>query len=99
MYQTGSWQAVSERHSMTTSQSSRVLIIGYGEMGHAMETLLADRHSLAIHDVALPAGMPAIDPEAEAARADFVLLCVPAATPGRRDPATLYLHQRLEGTG
>lgn len=62
---------------MTTSPSSRVLIIGYGEMGHAMEYLLADRHALAIHDTALPAGMPTIDPDAEAARADFVLLCVP----------------------
>jgi len=59
------------------SRQSRVLIIGYGEMGHAMEYLLGDNHLLAIYDIHLPPGMPAIDFESEAARADFVLLCVP----------------------
>lgn len=56
-----------------------VLIIGYGEMGHAMEHLLTDRHRLTIHDSRPIPGRPAIDPRQAAARADFVLLCVPAA--------------------
>lgn len=60
-----------------TTPSSRVLIIGYGEMGHAMEFLLSARHTLAIHDIDPPAGMQSIDFDTEAARADFVLLCVP----------------------
>ncbi|MFA9419202.1 MAG: hypothetical protein ACERLB_03550 [Gammaproteobacteria bacterium] len=58
-------------------RSSRVLLIGYGEMGHAMESLLGGKHSLAIYDVRPTPGLPDIDFEAEAARADFVLLCVP----------------------
>jgi glycerol-3-phosphate dehydrogenase (NAD(P)+) len=58
---------------------SRVLIIGYGEMGHAMEHLLADNHQLAIHDSLPISGLPSINVGQAAARADFVLLCVPAA--------------------
>jgi glycerol-3-phosphate dehydrogenase (NAD(P)+) len=57
---------------------SRVLIIGYGEMGHAMECLLTDAHQLAIHDSRAIEGLAPIDVEHEAASADFVLLCVPA---------------------
>jgi glycerol-3-phosphate dehydrogenase (NAD(P)+) len=58
---------------------ANVLIVGYGEMGHAMEYLLAGRHRLTIHDTRPIPGLPAIDIEQEAARADFVLLCVPAS--------------------
>ena len=58
-------------------KSSRILIIGYGEMGHAMEFLLADRHTLAFYDLHLPPEKPDIDFDAEAANADVVLLCVP----------------------
>jgi glycerol-3-phosphate dehydrogenase (NAD(P)+) len=57
--------------------SSHVLVIGYGEMGHAMEFLLGDKYLLAIYDIRPTPGMPDIDFESEAARADFVLLCVP----------------------
>jgi len=58
-------------------RSSRVLVIGYGEMGHAMNFLLGEKHAVAIYDIRPAAGMPGIDFESEAARADFVLLCVP----------------------
>lgn len=61
------------------NESARVLIVGYGEMGRAMEHLLQGRHHLAIHDTRQIAGLPSIDVEQEAALADFVLLCVPAS--------------------
>lgn len=57
---------------------SRVFIIGYGEMGHAMEHLLADKHHLAIYDSQVIEGLEPVDFEKEASQADFVLLCVPA---------------------
>jgi glycerol-3-phosphate dehydrogenase (NAD(P)+) len=58
---------------------SRVLIVGYGEMGHAMEHLLKGQHRLAIHDSHRIEGLPSIDVEQEAALADFLVLCVPAS--------------------
>lgn len=61
-------------------KASRVLIVGYGEMGHAMEHLLGDKHRLAIHDARPVEGLPSINVEHEAALADFVLLCVPASS-------------------
>ena len=61
-------------------KASRVLIVGYGEMGHAMEHLLGDKHRLAIHDTRPVEGLPSINVEHEAALADFVLLCVPASS-------------------
>jgi len=56
----------------------RVLIVGYGEMGHAMAHLLGGKHPLAIHDSRPVEGLPSIDVEQQAALADFLLLCVPA---------------------
>lgn len=58
---------------------ARVLIVGYGEMGHAMEHLLKGQHRLAIHDSRPMQGIPSIDVEQEAALADFLVLCVPAS--------------------
>jgi glycerol-3-phosphate dehydrogenase (NAD(P)+) len=58
---------------------SRVLIVGYGEMGHAMEHLLAEKHQLAIYDSRPIEGLPSVNVEQEAALADFLLLCVPAS--------------------
>ena len=58
---------------------SHVLIVGYGEMGHAMEHLLCDQHHLTIYDCRPVPGLQPIELEQEAARADFVLLCVPAS--------------------
>lgn len=60
-------------------QRSRVLIIGYGEMGHAMEHLLAGNHQLTLHDSRPISGLPSVNLGQAAAQADFVLLCVPAA--------------------
>jgi glycerol-3-phosphate dehydrogenase (NAD(P)+) len=58
---------------------SRVLIVGYGEMGHAMEHLLKGKHHLAIYDSRPIPGLASIDVEQEASLADFLLMCVPAA--------------------
>ena len=59
-------------------KSSRVLVVGYGEMGHAMEHLLGSHHQLVIHDARTIEGLASINVEQEAALADFVLFCVPA---------------------
>jgi glycerol-3-phosphate dehydrogenase (NAD(P)+) len=40
---------------------SRVLIVGYGEMGHAMEHLLGGKHQLAIYDCRPIEGLPSIN--------------------------------------
>ena len=58
-------------------KSSKVLIIGYGEMGHAMEFLLHGKHQLAIHDSRSIEGLQPVDLEKEAAQSDFVLFCLP----------------------
>jgi glycerol-3-phosphate dehydrogenase (NAD(P)+) len=60
-------------------QPSRILIIGYGEMGRAMQHLLGNTHRLAIHDSRPVTELPSINFEQEAALADYVLLCVPAS--------------------
>jgi glycerol-3-phosphate dehydrogenase (NAD(P)+) len=57
----------------------RVLIVGYGEMGHAMAHLLRGKHTLAIHDSRTFPDLPAIDIEQQASLADILLLCVPAS--------------------
>jgi len=59
---------------------SRVLVVGYGEMGHAMEHLLGRRHHLAIHDARTIEGLAPINVEREAELADFVLFCVPTSS-------------------
>lgn len=55
------------------SEQFRVLILGYGEMGHAMERLLAARHTLTLWQrqgqTALEASVPA---------SDIILFCLPA---------------------
>jgi glycerol-3-phosphate dehydrogenase (NAD(P)+) len=58
----------------------RVLIIGYGEMGHAMAHLLRGKHTLSIYDSQPFPDLPAIDIEQQASLADFILFCVPAST-------------------
>ncbi|MEO8332866.1 MAG: hypothetical protein ABI479_10580 [Gallionella sp.] len=58
---------------------SRILIVGYGEMGHAMEHLLGGNHQLAIHDSHPVKDLPAINLDQQAALANFLLLCVPAS--------------------
>ena len=58
--------------------ASRVLIVGYGEMGHAMQYLLRDRHHLSIYDSRPIEGLPPVDLEQETASADFILFCIPS---------------------
>lgn len=59
-----------------------VLVIGYGEMGHAMECLLAARHRLSFWDIRPLEGHPAVDLEEAAGRADFIIYCVPVTPLG-----------------
>ncbi len=58
------------------ASNSSILIIGYGEMGHAMETLLAPRHRLLFHDVRPIAGHEVVGLDA-AVDVDGVIYCVP----------------------
>ena len=50
----------------------KVLILGYGEMGHALEYLLADKHDVRIWSRASPTIL-----EEEAAKAQVILFCLP----------------------
>jgi glycerol-3-phosphate dehydrogenase (NAD(P)+) len=57
--------------------SRKILVIGYGEMGHAMEFLLGGRHELGFHDIRPMDGHVPVELEAAAAQADYVIYCVP----------------------
>jgi glycerol-3-phosphate dehydrogenase (NAD(P)+) len=50
----------------------RVLILGYGEMGHALEYLLADTHEVRVWSLAAHTIL-----EEEAASAEIILFCLP----------------------
>jgi glycerol-3-phosphate dehydrogenase (NAD(P)+) len=54
-------------------EKSRVLILGHGEMGHAMEYLLGPRHALTIWTRSSPQPLVAL-----ARHSDFILFCLPA---------------------
>jgi glycerol-3-phosphate dehydrogenase (NAD(P)+) len=55
----------------------RVLILGYGEMGHAMEHLLAARHHLDIWEKYPTPGFQSVILEESAPLADIVIFCLP----------------------
>lgn len=55
----------------------RVLLLGYGEMGHAMQHLLSDHHTLDIWDKFPIAGVQSVELETAAPLADFVIFCLP----------------------
>jgi glycerol-3-phosphate dehydrogenase (NAD(P)+) len=55
----------------------RVLILGYGEMGHAMEYLLGERQQLDIWEKYPRDNFQSVVLEEAAARADIVLFCLP----------------------
>jgi glycerol-3-phosphate dehydrogenase (NAD(P)+) len=55
----------------------QVLIIGYGEMGHAMEHLLGRRHDVVIWNRSPVAGLEPVDLDAAAGVADIVIYCIP----------------------
>lgn len=54
----------------------RVLIVGYGEMGHAMQHLLQRRHAITIWHCDTAEGM-AVPLTQAAADKDFIILCIP----------------------
>ena len=54
-----------------------ILILGYGEMGHAMEYLLKDRFQLSIWDKYPQDEFKSVDLEDAACVADVVLFCLP----------------------
>jgi glycerol-3-phosphate dehydrogenase (NAD(P)+) len=62
---------------------SRVLILGYGEMGHAMEYLLGPRHELQIWNRHPVTGLVPLVLEEAAAGADFVIYTVPVTPLGQ----------------
>lgn len=55
----------------------QVLLLGYGEMGHAMETLLGPRHDLAIWDKYPPPGFQSASLDEAVPAADCVVFCLP----------------------
>jgi glycerol-3-phosphate dehydrogenase (NAD(P)+) len=55
----------------------KILVIGYGEMGHAMEYLLGGRYELGFHDIRPMDGHVSVELESAAAQADYVIYCVP----------------------
>lgn len=59
-------------------QKFRVLILGHGEMGQAMEYLLAPRHSLRIWQRRPPAGETPVDLATVVPESDVILFCLPA---------------------
>jgi len=59
------------------TQRCRVLILGYGEMGHAMEHLLKERQQLDIWDKYPQDGFQSAVLDDVAPEADIVLFCLP----------------------
>ena len=59
------------------TERSRVLILGYGEMGHAMEHLLNERQQLDIWEKFPRDNVQSVVLEDAAPRADIVLFCLP----------------------
>ena len=55
----------------------RVLILGYGEMGHAMEYLLAARHDVSIWNMGIVVKGSHATLEDEVAQAQVILFCLP----------------------
>ena len=54
----------------------RVLIVGYGEMGHAMQHLLQGRHAITVWHCDTAEGM-AVPLRQAATDKDFIILCIP----------------------
>lgn len=62
---------------MSEIRASKVLIIGYGEMGHAMQYLLDGRHEVSIWNRHPVGNLAPVVLEEAAADAAFVIYCVP----------------------
>src|SRR4030067_983247 len=90
-------------------KKSRVLILGHGEMGQAMEFLLTPHHALRIWQRHPPAGEAPVPLEAVVPESDVILFCLPAtahaavaaqiAPPLRGDTLCLTLAQGLDERG
>lgn len=61
------------------TEQCRVLILGYGEMGHAMEYLLGERQQLDIWEKYPRDNFQSVVLEEAARRADIVLFCLPVS--------------------
>ena len=59
------------------TDSYKVLILGYGEMGHAMECLLAEHHTLFIWDKFQQAGFQSVVLDDCVPQMDVILCCLP----------------------
>jgi glycerol-3-phosphate dehydrogenase (NAD(P)+) len=57
--------------------NQKILVIGYGEMGHAMEFLLTGRYALRFHDIRPLDRHESVELESAAAEADYLIYCVP----------------------
>jgi glycerol-3-phosphate dehydrogenase (NAD(P)+) len=68
--------------SKRTASNHPVLVIGYGEVGHAMEHLLGACHPLQFWDIRPVAGHEPVELEQAAAQAGFILYCVPVTPLG-----------------
>jgi len=81
------------------TMDARVIVAGYGQMGHAMEAMLAGRAQLDVWPIAPGSLDPPAAVLAAAGWADFLLLCVPTVAheavlgplAGRLAPATAVL--------
>ncbi|MCL4721613.1 MAG: hypothetical protein KJ041_06580, partial [Gammaproteobacteria bacterium] len=62
---------------MGAASRERVLVLGYGEMGHAMEQLLAARAALSIWDRFPPPGFRSAVLAETAPHARVLIFCVP----------------------
>lgn len=87
----------------------QVLIIGYGEMGHAMEQLLGRRHDVVIWSKDPVAGLEPVDLDAAACVADIVIYCIPVVPLAevasrvlpqlRNDSLSLIISKGLDASG
>ena len=59
------------------SEQFKILILGYGEMGHAMQYLLHEQHDISIWDKYPQRNFQSVSLDEAAALADIVLFCLP----------------------
>ncbi|MDX1697229.1 MAG: hypothetical protein R3308_03040 [Thiohalobacterales bacterium] len=59
-----------------TIGNKRILVIGYGRIGHAMESMLAPNHALMYTDIRPVSPHEPVELEQAAAAAEFVICCV-----------------------
>ena len=63
---------------MKHSDLYRVLILGHGEMGRAMEYLLQQRHTLTVWQRRSRPGNLAVELESITGQQDIIIFCLPA---------------------